>query len=54
MNGSQKIAIVGAGNLGIAIAKGIVEKGLRAPAEIILTRRHVYELAIYEKEGFLI
>lgn len=54
MNGSQKIAIVGAGNLGIAIAKGIIEKGLRAPAEIILTRRHVYELAIYEKEGFLI
>ncbi|MEM9324801.1 MAG: pyrroline-5-carboxylate reductase [Bacteroidota bacterium] len=34
-----KVAVIGAGNLGQAIAEGIVAKGLRSSDEILLTRR---------------
>ena len=37
----NKIAILGAGNLGISIATGIVEKGLKLSSDIFLTRRHI-------------
>lgn len=48
----EKIAIVGAGNLGIAIARGIVEKGLSSPEKIILTRRNHQSLSTVASEGF--
>ncbi len=46
------IAIIGAGNLGIAIAKGIVEKGVRKPEEMVLTRRNAEHISYLEKDGF--
>lgn len=48
----EKIAIIGAGNLGIAIAKGIVEQGLSSPEKITLTRRNLQALSAMESEGF--
>lgn len=48
----KKIAIIGAGNLGIAIAKGIVEKGLSEPSQITLTRRNLNTLSALETQGF--
>lgn len=38
------IAVLGAGNLGLAIARGIVRSGQRLPEEIHLTRPHPSEL----------
>lgn len=37
---SETIAILGGGNLGQAIAKGLVNSGKYTPARIIVTRRH--------------
>ncbi len=54
MNQNQKIAILGAGNLGLAIAEGIVEKHLSAAGNITLTRRHLKGLKAMEDEGYRI
>lgn len=48
----EKIAIIGAGNLGMAIAMGIVEKGLSSPEKITLTRRNLQALSAVASEGF--
>src|SRR4051812_38919220 len=36
----MKAAIIGAGNIGMALAQGLVESGSATPADITLTRRH--------------
>ena len=48
----NKIAILGAGNLGISIATGIVEKKLKLPSDIFLTRRHTGPLDNYRDLGY--
>ena len=35
----KPVAILGAGNIGTAIAEGIVDGGHATPAEVVLTRR---------------
>jgi pyrroline-5-carboxylate reductase len=40
-----KIAIIGAGNLGLSIAQGLVESGNFKVSEITLTRRNSSALA---------
>lgn len=49
---STRIAILGAGNIGGAIARGLVQSGLFSPARITLTRRKTEALAPYAAEGF--
>ncbi|XOV91391.1 MAG: pyrroline-5-carboxylate reductase [Bacteroidota bacterium] len=51
---NQNIAVIGAGNLGVAIAKGIVEKGVRKPQEMVLTRRSIEHISYLEKDGYKI
>jgi pyrroline-5-carboxylate reductase len=36
---TKKIAIIGGGNLGTAIAEGLLKSGFAKPAQIIVTRR---------------
>ena len=48
----NKIAVLGAGNLGISIATGIVEKKLKLPSDIFLTRRHTSPLDKYRDLGY--
>lgn len=49
-----RVAIIGAGNIGTAIAKGLLESG-RFPAEdITLTRRRVHLLEAMKERGFAI
>ncbi len=50
---SKKLTILGAGNIGVAIAQGLAQSGLYKPGEIILTRRKVDRLAALEKKGFV-
>jgi pyrroline-5-carboxylate reductase len=52
METKKNIAILGAGNLGIAIAEGIVAKGLQQSKNITLTRRNLDFLADQRKNGF--
>jgi pyrroline-5-carboxylate reductase len=48
----QKIAIIGAGNLGVALAEGIRKGGLRPPQDIVLSRRNIQKLESPAAAGF--
>lgn len=50
----KKIGIIGAGNIGMAIAKGLVQKKQVKPSDLYLSRKRNGLLAEQEKEGFLI
>jgi pyrroline-5-carboxylate reductase len=47
-----RIAIIGAGNIGTAIARGLVQSGRFAPAAITLTRRRTHLLEGMKAEGY--
>jgi pyrroline-5-carboxylate reductase len=49
---SRKIAILGAGNIGTAIARGLMESGNFAPGDIVLTRRKLELLDEFKVQGF--
>lgn len=49
---NRKIAIIGAGNLGLSIANGLVEKKQSQAQEIILTRRNTSGLQHMMDRGF--
>lgn len=48
----QTLSILGSGNIGSALARGIVASGLSVPADIILTRRNTDLLAPFAREGY--
>ena len=48
----ERIGIIGAGNIGCAIADGLAGSGLVNPEKIFLTRRHPEALAAYREQGF--
>jgi len=50
----KKIAIIGGGNLGMAIAEGLLESGFIHPEHIIITRRNILPLASIETKGVLV
>lgn len=52
MNNSRKIAILGGGNIGCAIANGLENSGLFKPEDIIITRRSLEHLTDFRKRGF--
>ena len=49
----SSIAILGCGNIGSAIAKGLAKSGMDT-INITLTRRKVNQLTVYQDEGYLI
>jgi len=51
-SGAGKIAIIGAGNIGAAIARGLAASGRFAPQDIILTRRRAELLEALRAEKF--
>lgn len=51
---ADRIAIIGGGNLGSALAKGLVASGNYTPAQITITRRSVHLLERLKQEGFQI
>jgi pyrroline-5-carboxylate reductase len=48
----NKITIIGAGNLGTAIAQGLVKARLNSAPNITLTRRNLSKIESLKKEGF--
>ncbi|MFD0794008.1 pyrroline-5-carboxylate reductase [Mucilaginibacter litoreus] len=52
METQQHIAILGSGNIGLALAKGLVKAGIFTPRQITLTRRNITALASLEAEGY--
>ncbi len=47
----SKIGIIGGGNLGTAIAEGLIESGFAKPADILITRRSIGQLQELEQKG---
>src|SRR6266581_3037802 len=50
----SKIAVLGAGNIGLSLAKGIVKAGKYKAQDIIVTRRSKDRLAEISKFGFVV
>lgn len=50
----KKIGIIGAGNIGCAIAKGLVAHGGKSPSDIFLSRKRSELLAEQRKAGFVV
>lgn len=48
----SKIAIIGSGNIGLALARGLVHKSYCKASDITLTRRSLSSLSAEKKEGF--
>ena len=48
---SKKIAIIGGGNLGSAIAEGLLSSGFIIPENIIISKRNISTLSELEKKG---
>lgn len=48
----KKITIIGSGNMGLSLAKGLVKSGLYQANAITLTRRTLGGLAEYAQQGF--
>lgn len=46
---NNKIAIIGGGNLGSAIAEGLLESGFLQPADLTITKRNVDTLARFRE-----
>ncbi|MDX2046809.1 MAG: pyrroline-5-carboxylate reductase [Chitinophagaceae bacterium] len=51
---NKKIAIIGGGNLGTAIAEGLIKSGFALAGHIIITKRNINTLKNLEKQGVLI
>jgi pyrroline-5-carboxylate reductase len=52
MSQHERIAILGGGNMGLALAKGLVKAGKYEPGQITITRRNIRALADMEQQGY--
>ncbi|RYE11771.1 MAG: pyrroline-5-carboxylate reductase [Sphingobacteriaceae bacterium] len=50
----QKITILGSGNIGLSLAKGLVKANISQPRNITLTRRNLAALQVHADSGFKI
>ncbi|GAB3926212.1 pyrroline-5-carboxylate reductase [Mucilaginibacter myungsuensis] len=50
---TQAIAILGSGNIGLSLAKGLVKAGIYQPEQIALTRRNISALSILKEQGYI-
>jgi len=51
---NKKIAIIGGGNLGMAIAEGLIQSGFVSPKHILITKRNLQTLNHLERQGVLV
>ncbi len=51
---NKKIAIIGGGNLGTAIAEGLIQSGFVQPKHILITKRNIRTLNELERKGVLV
>ena len=48
---NNNIAIIGGGNLGSAIAEGLISSGFAMPEQIIITKRNIATLEPLQQKG---
>lgn len=51
---TTRLAIIGAGNIGIPIAQGLVDSGAYSPGDIVLTRRSIHLLDDMRARGYAV
>ena len=51
---NKKIAIIGGGNLGTAIAEGLIQSGFTSAKNILITKRNIKTLHDLEQKGVLV
>lgn len=51
---NKKISIIGGGNLGSAIAEGLIMSGFIQPGQILITKRNIRTLQALEEKGVLV
>lgn len=51
---NKKIAIIGGGNLGMAMAEGLLKSGFVSPEHLMITRRNIQSLQHFEDKGVLV
>ncbi|MCS6807575.1 MAG: pyrroline-5-carboxylate reductase [Bacteroidota bacterium] len=54
MDTQHSIGIIGGGNLGVAIAQGLIASGLLSPRQITITRRRIELLSDLAKQGIVV
>lgn len=54
MKSVKKIAIIGGGNIGLSIAKGINKSGLMDAKNIFITRRNIDVIEEFKTQGFVV
>jgi pyrroline-5-carboxylate reductase len=54
MESKKHVAIIGGGNIGLAIANGLENANLYSPENIYITKRKIESLEEYGKRGFII
>jgi len=54
METKKHVAIIGGGNIGLAIANGLENANLYSPENIYITKRRIESIIDYEKRGFKI
>ena len=54
MESKKNVAIIGGGNIGLAIAEGLENSKLYSPSGIYITRRNINLLKAYEEKGYKI
>lgn len=52
MDTNIKVAILGTGNIGLSLARGLVKSAYSAPQNIILTRRNLQHLTVETEQGY--
>src|SRR2546423_14051817 len=50
----MKAAIIGGGNIGTALAEGLIRSGICSSGDITITRRHIFSLTPLAQKGFLV
>jgi pyrroline-5-carboxylate reductase len=51
---NKRIAIIGGGNLGAAIAEGLIQSGFILPGHLLITKRNITTLKSLEERGVLV
>lgn len=54
MNKNDRLAILGAGNIGASIAKGLFQAKRFSPEQVTLTRRRIHLLESFKAQGFIV
>ena len=54
MDSKTKVAVLGGGNIGLAIVNGLIDNNLFPAGNIFITRKQLQHIKEYEKKGCML